>query len=391
MEGVFAALLLLGGCGADETARDPDAPVVVAPEEVQLLAAPEDVARVLDMEVAGDGRVWVLNSIEPFFVVVAPDGHVERTFGAAGDGPGEYGFPVGLVRGPASGEMWAYDVPRHALRRVGPEAGPDLHLPSDSLAPSSLVSFQGAGFRPASPWLAPAAGGILLARGRPSAEPWTGLRLWKADVLLVRTDGSTPMVQPGQPVADLLGDPASRWPRATLFLPYPVWSVCGDGGLALYDPLANALRRFTPGGDEREPISLPDERRVALTFDRFYGMFNLQYQQEVPASQRADSTEMRDLFRSQFSQLTAMSADVFPEYADLRCAGDGTLWLEPFDTESPGLGRGPEWWRFEGDGSRTIVRLPEGFTAFRFSEDRVWGASVDSRGIPSVAWIAVGH
>lgn len=387
---VLTALLVLGACATDASSVDSNAPVVVEPGQVHVVATSDVLARVLDLEVSSDGRIWVLNSVEPFFLVVSPDGRVERAFGANGEGPGEYGFPVGLVRGPGPGEVWTYDVPRHALRRVGPETGLDLRLPSDSLPPSSLVSFQGAGFRPASPWMAPASNGILLARGRPSAEPWTGMRLWKADIQLIRTDGGTPLSEPRQAVADLLDDPGTRWPGATMFLPYPIWAVC-DGGLALYDPLRNALLRFKSNGDEEEPIALPEERHLALTFEPFYRMFDREYQEQVPASQRVDSAQMRATFKAQFPQLTAMSADVFPEYADVRCVGGGTIWLERFDTESPGLGRGPEWWRFQVDGSRTIFRLPDGFTALRFREDRVWGAQVDSLGVPSVAWIDVGR
>lgn len=388
----LTVLLLLGACGTETPQRDQDGIVLVPPEEVHELAAPEGLARVLDMEVATDGRLWVLNSVEPFFVVVSPDGRVERAFGAEGGGPEEYGFPVGLVRGPGSGEVWTYDVPRHALRRIGPEPGLDLALPPDSFAASSVVSFHGAGFRPARPWLEPAPDGILLARGRPSADPWSGLRMWRADIHVLHTDDATTRFEPRQRVADLLGDPGSRWPEATVFLPYPVWSVCDDGGLALYDPLRNKIRRFTAAGDEHEPITLPDERRLALTLERFYGMFNLEYREQVPASQRVDSTQMRASFEADFPQLTAISADVFPEYADLMCTGeDHTLWLQPFDTESPGLGHGPAWWRFEPDGTRTVFRLPDTFTAFRFDADRVWGSMVDSLGVPAVAWIDVGR
>lgn len=387
----LAALLVLGACGPERPARGQDGLVLVAPDQVHELAAPEGLARVLDVEVATDGRLWVLNSVEPFFVVVSPDGRVERTFGTEGGGPEEYGFPVGLVRGPGSGEVWTYDVPRHALRRIGPEPGFDLALPPDSFAASRVVSFHGAGFRPARPWLEPAPDGILLARGRPSADPWSGLRMWRADIHLLRTDDATARFEPRQRVADLLGDPGSRWPGATMFLPYPVWSVCGDGGLALYDPLRNEIRRFTAGGAERDPIVLPDERRVALAFDRFYTMFNLEYHEQVPVSQRVDSTQMRASFERDFPQLAAMSADVFPEYADLMCTGgDQTLWLQPFDTESPGLGHGAEWWRFEPDGTRTVFRLPDTFTAFRFGVDRIWGSMVDSLGVPAVARIDVG-
>lgn len=130
---------------------------------------------------------------------------------------------------------------------------------------------------------------------------------------------------------------------------------------------------------------------MGLTFERIYRMFNLQYHEQVPASQRVDSIQMRASFEADFPQLAAMSADVFPEYADLRCDGHHTLWLQPFDTESPGLGHGPEWWRLEADGTRTVFRLPDDFTAFRFRADRVWGSMVDSRGVPSVAWIDVGR
>jgi hypothetical protein len=212
--------------------------------------------------------------------------------------------------------------------------------------------------------------------------------MWRADIHLLRTDAGSARFEPRQRVADLLGDPGSRWPGATMFLPYPVWSLCDDGGLALYDPLRNEIRRFTPDGDEHDAISLPDERRMPLTFDPFYTMFNLEYHEQVPVSQRVDSIQMRASFEADFPQLMAMSADVFPEYADLTCTGeDHTLWLQPFDTESPGMGHGPEWWRFGPDGTRTVVRLPDTFTAFRFSGDRVWGSMVDSLGVPAVAWV----
>jgi hypothetical protein len=363
----------------------------VRPDEVRILATPEGLARVLDVQPAADGRIWVLNSVEPFFVVVAGDGNVERAFGGPGGGPREYGAPQGLVRGPAPGEVWTYDVPRHALRRIGPEADRDITLPSDSLAQARLVSFQGAGFRPARPWMARAPDGILLASGRPSTSPWTGLRLWEADVFLVRTGGPGPVVEARHAIADLVGDPASRYPRATTFLPYPIWTLCGDGGLRLYDPLGNSVRRFDRDGVEHEAFDLPPERRLAITFDRFFGMVYRQYREEGPSPQPSDSARLREAIEGQFLQLASTSADVFPEYADLRCTGEGTVWLEPFDPASIGLGHGPEWWRIAEDGSRTTYHLPPAFTAFRFAEDRIWGTVVDSLGVPSVAWIDVGR
>lgn len=386
--GSVAALVLMGACGTEEPTRE-DAPVIVRPDEVRVLAMPEGLARVLDVQPAADGRIWVLNSVEPFFVVVGGDGNVERAFGGPGGGPREYGAPVALVRGPGPGEVWTYDVPRHALRRIAPEAGRDLSLPADTLAQARLVSFHGAGFRPARPWMARTRDGILVASGRPSTPAWTGIRLWEADIFLVRTDTPAAPVERRLAVADLLGDPATRYPRATTFLPYPIWALCDDGGLRLYDPLGNSIRRFDRHGVEHEAFPLPPERRLAITFDRIFGMIYRQYREEGPSPQPSDSAQMRGAVEAQFQQFAATSADVFPEYADLRCAGEGTVWLEPFDPASVGLGHGPEWWRIEEDGSRTTYRLPQAFTAFRFAEGRIWGTVVDALGVPSVAWIDV--
>jgi hypothetical protein len=289
---------------------------------------------------------------------------VEHASGRAGGGPEEYGAPV--------------------------EPGLDLVLPGDSLAQGRLVSFHGAGFQPAPPWLAGDADGILLAGGRPSTAAWTGLRLWEADVFLVRTAAPGARVGVGIRWQTSWATPHHATGAPRLFCPTRS-GRCVTADSASYDPLANSLRRFDRDGAERDAVPLPPERRVPATFDRVFGLMYRQYRAEAPASQVPDSVQMRDFFEAQFGELLATSADVMPEYADLRCAGQRTVWLQPFDAEAAGLGRGQEWWRIEEDGSRTIYRLPQDFTAFRFMDDRVWGTIVDSFGIPAVAWIPVSH
>lgn len=92
-----------------------------------------------------------------------------------------------------------------------------------------------------------------------------------------------------------------------------------------------------------------------------------------------------------FSEWQAASANVFPEYADLHCAGDGTLWLQPFDAVTGRLGRGPDWYRISRNDVRTLVTLPAEFRPYRFEPDRIWGTIHDSLGIASVAWIVSGE
>lgn len=386
---MMAGMLLLGACGTDSPAAADGARVEVPLTAIHVVAEPEALARVVDLQPAGNGQVWVLNSVEPYFVVVDPDGQIQRTFGQQGGGPAEFGAPVGLVRGP-SGEIWTYDVTRHALRRISGEKPLDLKLPPDSLPPGRIVSFQDSGLRPARPWMESVGAGFLMGRAKPSASGWSAAGLWHSDILSVRPDSPGVTLQVRTAVSTLLGDPASRYPGATAFLPYPLWAVCADGTLGLYDPLRNALRRFEANGQEIGARALPEERRVPMSFDDMFRMIYRQIAEETSAAERPDSAKMRSVLEGQFRRTQGTYADVLPEYADLRCVGDDVYWIQPFDVASGHFGHGPQWLRIAADGSRTTVVFPDAFTPFRFDGARIWGAEADSLGAASVAWVEVG-
>jgi hypothetical protein len=385
---VVALTVVLAACGADQ--RAVERRVDVLPAAVHVVGTSEAIARITDIQPIADGRVWLLNSVEvePFFVLLGSDGRVEREFGRHGGGPAEFGAPLALVRGP-DGEVWTYDLLRHALIRISTEERGELLLPRDSFSPPQLISFVGAGIFPARPWLKEGMGGFLFARVRPgSAPPFSGLGFWNADVVMVRADSPAAALEVYSPVADLVGDPASRYSRATKILPYPLWAVCGDGTVALYDPLENELRRIGGNGGVLEAVVLPHERRVEFTFERMLGIASRDFLEQA-TGQLPDSAAARQQFERMFSEWEAQSARVFPEYADLHCAHDGTAWLQPFDVVKGPLGRGPNWYRFSQDGSRTLFVLPEDFRALRFEADRIWGTVIDSLGITSAAWIGV--
>jgi hypothetical protein len=385
---IAAGTFLFAACGTGAP-EDEEGRVTISSTAVHVVGTSEVIARVADLQPAADGRVWILNSTTPLFVVFGPDGQVEREFGRSGGGPAEFGFPAALVRGPDPNDVWTYDVTRHALIRLTADDRRDLRLPPDSLPRAQLVSFAGAGIQPARPWLESGSDGFLLARTRPGrAEPFSGLGFWSADIVRVLPDSSAPAIEVQTPVADLLGDPASRYPGATKFLPYPLWTVCADGRVILYDPLENELRRVAGNGAVPAPVMLPPERQLDFTFDRFFGMLYRRIRQDFPAAEVPDSAEVRRRFAAEFGEFESQSASVFPEYADLRCTGNGTLWLQPFDPASGGFGgRGPAWYRISMDGSRTLVNLPDEFTPFRFEADRIWGTVQDSLGVASIAWI----
>ncbi len=388
---LLIAGLLFAACHGDASPGQNGPPIVISAADVHTLASSDTLARIVDVQPAADGRVWVLNSIAPFFVAFGADGRLERAYGTAGGGPDEFGGPVRLVRGPDGG-VWTYDVGRNALRRISGEVPRELQLPSDSFPPMRLVSFEDAGIRPAPPWIQSRDAAFLVGRKRATAPPAGSLGLWRADIVMLRTDGTDGTdvsIVGSTPVADLVGDPTVRYGDATTFLPYPIWSVCGDGAVGVYDPLANSLRRFAPDGHEEAAIALVPERGEPMSFDRFFGMIYRGLKEQAPAGQLPDSVQMRGMLQEQFRQAQSTIANVFPEYADLRCTEDGTFWLEPFDVTSGRFGHGPEWIRFDGDGSATRVRFPDAFIVHRIEDDRIWGSMVDSLGVPSVAWVRV--
>lgn len=379
--------LPLVGCGPSADAGNASTEVSFTPGDVHVLPVPDVVARIVDVEPATEGRVWVLNSVDPFFIVLGPEGEALRTFGTRGEGPAEFSDPAGLFRGP-TGETWTFDVLRNALRPVSDEQAEDMVLPSASLPPWQLISFgnAGLGMLMTAPWIQSHRGAFLLARQRPSAPQSGALGYWHADILTLEVDSAGVALTPSIAVADLLDEPAGRYPNARILLPYPLWTVCSDGTYGLYDPLANALRRFGSDHAEASPVPLREEREVPMSFNRLFGMVYRSFMEQRTGGQAPDSLQMRSVLEDQFRQSEREFADVFPEYADLRCAEDGSFWLRTFSVDGGAFGRGGEWTRIT-DGVSSTINLPEGFTLHRIDGDRIWGATVDALGVPSVAWI----
>lgn len=386
----IVAALLLSACQPGADPGDRAGRIDVRLDEVHVVPTPDVLARIVDVEPIGDGRVWVLNSVEPLFLALGADGEVERAFGRRGDGPEEFGDPLDLLPGP-DGTVWTFDLLRNALRPISDDRLSDLVLPPESLPPWQLVSFEnaGMGMLPVSPWIQSQDGDFLVARKRPSAPPSGALGIWHADIIRLGSNSAGVSLESAIAVADLLADPAERYPGATILLPYPIWTVCRDGGLGLYDPLANTLRRFGPDGREEPATALSEERRQPVTFDRVFGMVYRLFAERRPGGQAPDSLQMRSSLQDQFTQRESEFADVFPEYSDLRCNEDGTFWLQPFHVANGRLAQSPEWIRLGRDGSRSELSLPDGFTVHRIDGHRIWGAVMDSLGVPAVAWVAI--
>lgn len=85
------AMLLVALSGCDRVPQSSEnSDVTVLATDLHVVATAESIAVVEDLAVLPDGTVWVLNSVEPFFVGFAPQGSILAAHGRAGGGPEEF-------------------------------------------------------------------------------------------------------------------------------------------------------------------------------------------------------------------------------------------------------------------------------------------------------------
>lgn len=387
--GVLACLPLLAACGTPDA---PDAPtldpVVIAPDAAHLVGTSDTIARIADLAPLDDGSVWVLNNTEPFLIHLSAEGEVLRTQGARGGGPGEFSWPSTLLRDPSTGEVWVFEAPLGRFMRVEEDGGePEvITLPGDSTGPGRINSYEylwmnngGRG------WMRGTEGGFLVARADPSVA-WI-FSLWSTDIVHLGRDGSVETVVR---TADVVGDPSTRFPGATRFLPYPLWAACPDRSLAVYDPNRNAVVRLSAEGDSIGVHQLPPERRIPITQERIFTTIHPGILRNRLFADPPEPHVIRQMIERDYEPRADEFSEVFPEYAEFDCTDADTLWIQRFDTTAGQMGRGPLWLRISGSGAVGEVRFPERFRPMRFTDGRIWGIHRGEFDVDYVAWVEVG-
>jgi hypothetical protein len=387
---LLATLLALSACSSDADSGSDGGPLHEIPDDaVQVVASSESLTLVRDLEIAGDGTIWVLDEHPPYFVGFDPEGEVVAEFGVRGDGPLEFSHPVSLVvtTGETAG-VWSYDRIRHAFIRLAapngasnqPE-GTSIPLPRDVVSPGGFLYGTG-GVPSMHPWMDASGGSVFAAH--PAGAGSRGSSFWSARVVEIPLETGTPVER--WDMADYLPDPAGLYPGANEFLPIPLWATCPGGEGWMYDPAAHQLRSL----DTDRTHDLHPARTVAFTTERLIDMILPMIQAEVPSSERPPDDELREMLTLEVEQMSDEFAQVFPEYFQLLCAPDGTLWLQQYHWSEGHEGAGHLWERIPPDHTGDLperVLFPDGFQPFRIILDRAWGIVRDDFDVPAVAWV----
>jgi len=395
----FVTILALVGCsGSQESlAEGAQEAVVISSSDVHVVATSESIAEVKDLDVLPDGSVWVLNSLEPFFLGFNRDGSAQSVFGMVGGGPEEFGMPSAFVTRLIGGETWVLDLGRHALIQISELDSPraEIPLPGDSLPPGSVLT--GLNMMDNVVRTARMGGEVLLARTtRPEGSDFLGFRMAMLGADILAVDTATGSVRKVLSLAEEIGDLTDGFERTEGGLPlwYRLWAACGEEQLRVYDRLRNELRLFDSRGVELEPTPLPPVPFSSVTPRQFaQAIFPLR-EAEMAGNvwehmSPADSARFLGEIVRGVSGTPEQLAQYLPRYVDLRCSDDGTLWLHPFDVGTGALSGGPTWLRITGPGTTQEVRFPDGFDAYRFTTDRVWGMQRDEFDVASIAWVEV--
>jgi hypothetical protein len=347
-------------------------------EEVLKIGSADDPAtqfgQIAGIGVAADGDILVLDQQGQEVKVFGPDGAPIRTFGEAGNGPGQLtNQAAGLMVGRGDTTL-VWDPGNGRVNRFLPDGTAIGSFPIDMA--------RGIPFR----WEMTSEGDPisqlrqLALPGAPAPDSMDALVEWTYAGDVVDT---VMRVRSGETVSF-----ASGRPEFHFFSPEPMWTISGDDGITT--AVNNAMRFSVYGidGSLRRVIELPRERQEVTEEDRtlFLGALENAWKQAgLPQNVVA-----------QLKESVSFEPEM-PDFVQFLAGPESSLWVqrivapsemtqEEKESFNPLQNMGsPEWDVFDGAGRwMGVVRMPLHFQPIDIQGDRIYGVWRDEMDVQHV-------
>lgn len=326
------------------------------------------------------GTVWVLASSAPFVRGFGPSNAWRRVFGHRGQGPSDLRFPHNLWTRQSPGPVLVWDPGSSRVLTYSSEGVllSTLNAPTMASVRSDIgeVTF-GHPFRALQ-----VSSGIIVPHYDSGVNH--GAELWNGQLLLLRADGTKPLV-----VLDFARELSggSKPMDARFLVPVPLWDVCTDDRVAVLDPIARTVLIFSIGDTAPKAIALPWEPAPLGS------QAQLAYVESMVRAELGDQGTSQEEISRHAHEAMKHAQDLFPINeplgVDLKCA-PGRVWLQEFDGTAHPLGYGTKWRTITIDrpvAQVSRVEFPTGFAPIRFSEAGALGLLTDPLGFQRVAQI----
>jgi hypothetical protein len=333
------------------------------------------------IDVADDGRIFVLDQQAAQVRVFDANGTFVQSIGRPGSGPGELSAAAGALLLGAGDTLYVFDAMKQRLHRYAPD-GADAGGVAVPIASGMPVAWAIAPQRRLVTQVRP-----LNLPGMPqqdTAAMQRDLILLRdahgevADTLLVLESGRTIDFSSGQA-------------RMRLFEAEPVWALLNDGRIVHGRNDGYSLQVLRADGSVDRVIRKPFERQPLTEADRaaFIRLFRQTMEGQVPP-------QMLDQFLQNIE-----FADHYPAFSRILGGPDNTIWVQQvrtadrvqreggtFDAQDVGA---PEWDVFDDEGRlRGTLTLPARFQPIRVIGPYVYGVQRDELDVQYVVRLRVG-
>ena len=339
---------LAAGCRSEERAavRFP----VAETDSVEVVAGDVPFGEIVDLAVTGKDTIWVLSKKAPALtLLVGPEGSPTR-FGRTGRGPGEIRNPWSLLRS-SSGAVAVWDVAAEEVLHYTPGGELVSRVPVQLSSGTVRGDIRTISYGHSRKMRA--VDDRLVLEDEPRGVTHT------RDYALMTLTLHDASGQPTDTLVDFSHGGSSPLPTASALVPIPLWTTCGDREVAVFDPGAASIRRYSSRGAVVDSRTVDIPRREVSSDDVFRHVLH-RIRAESGTAKRSEKELEESASHFAWAARHEFGTHA-PPAVDFLCSPGGDYLLQQFATETHPLGFGRDWILVRAGSSPTVLRFPPGF------------------------------